>query len=71
MAHRNADSVLPEPVGATTKAFAPEAIADQAPICAGVGSGKAEVNQACVGSLNRASTSSPEGRSAVRDRLAT
>ena len=36
-AQRNADSVLPEPVGATTRAWSPELIASQAPSWAAVG----------------------------------
>ena len=36
-AQRNADSVLPEPVGATTRAWSPELIASQAPAWAVVG----------------------------------
>ena len=44
-AARNAASVLPEPVGATTRTSEPSAIARQAPSCAAVGAVKAPVNQ--------------------------
>ena len=37
MAHRNAASVLPEPVGAMTSVLSPSAMADQASACAAVG----------------------------------
>ena len=40
-AHRNAASVLPEPVGADSSTFSPAAIAGQAFACAGVGASKA------------------------------
>ena len=56
---RNAESVLPEPVGATTRACRPAAIASQAPTWAGVGAAKAASNQARVGSLNWCSTLHP------------
>src|SRR5664280_1593994 len=56
-AHRNADNVLPEPVGATTRVWAPELMASQAPICAAVGSAKLPLNQSRVAGENRASTS--------------
>src|SRR5580698_4143131 len=49
IAHRNAASVLPEPVGATTSALSPWPIAAQACTCAGVGSANAAENQALVG----------------------
>ncbi len=57
IAHRNADSVLPDPVGATTSACLPAEIAFQAPACAGVGAGKAPRNQSCVAEVKRSSTS--------------
>src|SRR6478735_9624380 len=57
IAQRNADSVLPEPVGATTSACLPCEIAFHAPICASVGLGNAPRNQSCVAGPNRASTS--------------
>ena len=44
MLHENALSVLPDPVGATTSACLPCAIASQAPACAGVGSANAAAN---------------------------
>ena len=52
-AHRKAARVLPEPVGATTRACEPEEMAFQAPFWAGVGSEKAPRNQSRVGRLNR------------------
>ena len=54
MAHRNAASVLPDPVGAMTRVLSPSAMADQACACAGVGSAKVPVNQFRVSGLNRA-----------------
>ena len=56
-AQRNAASVLPEPVGATTRACAPEEMAFQAPFWAGVGAEKAPRNQSRVGRLNRSMAS--------------
>src|SRR5665647_1088922 len=56
-AQRNAESVLPEPVGATTRVWAPELMASQAPTCASVGSAKLPLNQSRVAGENRASTS--------------
>lgn len=44
-AARNAASVLPEPVGATTSTSEPSPMACQAPSCAAVGALKAPVNQ--------------------------
>src|SRR4051794_31924750 len=55
MLHRNALSVLPEPVGATTSACRPAPMASHAPACAGVGSANAAPNQVRVASLNRSS----------------
>ena len=52
-AQRNAARVLPEPVGATTRACEPEEMAFQAPFWAGVGAEKAPRNQSRVGRLNR------------------
>ena len=43
-AHRNAASVLPEPVGADSSTCSPAAIAGHAWACAGVGSAKARAN---------------------------
>ena len=54
IAHRNAASVLPEPVGATTRVSSPSAIAAQACACAAVGAGKVAPNQSRVSGLNRA-----------------
>ncbi len=53
MAHRNAASVLPEPVGAITRVSFPSAIASQARACAGVGAGKVPANQRRVSGENR------------------
>src|SRR6266536_908229 len=47
-AARNAASVLPEPVGATTSASLPAPMARQAPSCAAVGAAKALSNQVRV-----------------------
>ena len=49
---------MPEPVGATTSACRPAAIASHAPVCAAVGSANAAPNQARVGSLNCCTASS-------------
>ena len=57
MAHRNADSVLPEPVGATTSVCCPDEIASQAPSWAAVGAVKLDRNHAAVAGENRSSTS--------------
>src|SRR6478735_4219908 len=57
IAQRNAESVLPEPVGATTSACLPAEIASHAPICALVGWAKAPRNQSWVAGENRSSTS--------------
>ena len=46
MAARNAASVLPEPVGAASSTSRPAAMAGHACACAGVGAGKAPLNQA-------------------------
>src|SRR5580698_8917785 len=54
MAHRNAASVLPDPVGAMTRVCSPLLIAVQACSWAVVGSAKAEVNHALVASLKSA-----------------
>ncbi len=51
IAHRNAASVLPDPVGAITSALSPRAIDAQACACTGVGAAKAAPNQARVASL--------------------
>src|SRR6476661_11102799 len=57
MAHRKADRVLPEPVGATTTQWWPELIASQAPACAVVGAWKLLRNHAAVDGEKRSSTS--------------
>ena len=56
-AHRNAASVLPEPVGAMTSVLSPSAMADQASACAVVGAAKVPVNHSRVSALNRPSGS--------------
>src|SRR5690606_39624779 len=48
MAHRNADSVLPDPVGAMTSVCSPAAMARHAPSWASVGAGKAPSNHSRV-----------------------
>ncbi len=55
-AHRNAASVLPEPVGATTSACSPACAARHAPSCAAVGSANAPANQSRVAGEKRSST---------------
>src|SRR5699024_11403110 len=60
-AHRNAASVLPDPVGATTRVCSPEEIACHAPAWAGVGAAKALVNQDRVGVLKSASAAAGSG----------
>jgi hypothetical protein len=52
---------LPDPVGATTSAFSPRAIASQARLCAAVGAANAARNQACVAGWKRARASSLMG----------
>ena len=52
MAHRNAASVLPEPVGAMTSVLSPSAMADHASACAAVGAAKVPVNHSRVSALN-------------------
>lgn len=47
--HRKAARVLPDPVGAITRASRPDEIASQAPDCAGVGASNALENHALVG----------------------
>src|SRR5690348_15664801 len=58
-AHRNAASVLPDPVGAMTSVLSPPAMEDHAPTCAAVGSANALVNHSLVSVLNPASGSVP------------
>ena len=55
IAHRNAASVLPDPVGATTSVSSPLPIACQAPACARVGSANAPSNHARVAGENPSS----------------
>ena len=55
---RNAASVLPEPVGATTSACWSRATASHAPAWAAVGCANAPVNHARVAGPNRESGSS-------------
>src|SRR5690349_13029801 len=57
MAHRKAESVLPEPVGATTTQWWPELIASHAPSCAVVGALKLLRNHSAVAGEKRSSTS--------------
>ena len=51
IAHRNAASVFPDPVGAITSVFSPRPMAAHASACAGVGPANASPNQALVASL--------------------
>ena len=59
IAHKNAASVLPEPVGATTSVSSPLPIARHAPAWACVGSANAPSNHARVAGENPSSGSSP------------
>ena len=59
MAHRNAASVLPEPVGAMTSVLSPSAMADHASACAAVGAAKVPVNHSRVSALKRPSDCDP------------
>src|SRR5689334_11302599 len=52
MAARNAANVLPEPVGAASNTSRPAAMAGHACACAGVGAGKAPLNQAHTAKWN-------------------
>ena len=52
IAHRNAASVLPDPVGAEISMCSPEAIAGQACSCAAVGRSNAPANHSRVRGLN-------------------
>src|SRR4051812_23199057 len=61
MDQRKAASVLPEPVGATTRADSPRLTAAQAPTCASVGAAKAPSNHAVVAGENGASGSDRAG----------
>src|SRR5215207_9471154 len=53
MPHRNAASVLPEPVGARTSVWSPEAIAGQPCSCAAEGAAKLASNQALTAGEKR------------------
>ncbi len=65
--HRNAASVLPEPVGATTRASRPRWTADQAPVWAAVGAANAPSNHARVAGEKAASApDGSEGAGSVR-----
>ena len=55
MLHKNAASVLPEPVGAQISVWAPSAIAGQPCDWAGVGSGNDDENQALTAGEKRSS----------------
>src|SRR4051812_24823101 len=59
IAARNAASVFPEPVGASTSTLSPSAIAGQASSCARVGVWNVASNQARVAGLKLASGSLP------------
>src|SRR4051794_9732048 len=54
IAHRNAASVLPEPVGAQSSVCSPRAIGPHAPVCAAVGSVKEDANHAATAGENDA-----------------
>ena len=54
MAHRNAASVLPEPVGAITSVFSPRAMAFQARACTAVDAPNVSANPVRPGSENDA-----------------
>lgn len=47
-AHKKAARVFPDPVGATTNAFSPAEMADQAAICTGVGWANTSRNQVAM-----------------------
>ena len=55
MAHRNAASVLPVPVGASTSVDSPRAIAGQPRACAAVGAANDALNQSRTAGWNDAS----------------
>ena len=56
-AHKNADRVLPVPVGARIRVWSPFAIAGQPLRCGAVASRKVEVNHSRTGSANAANGS--------------
>src|SRR4029077_5404344 len=64
-AHRNAASVLPDPVGAMTRVLSPPAMDAQAPACAAVGSTNAPLNHSLVSALNPARGSVPAAGASV------
>ena len=57
MAHRNAASVLPVPVGAHTSVWSPAAMAGQPSAWGAVGAANVDVNQARVGEAKAARSS--------------
>src|SRR5581483_3308486 len=59
IAHRNAASVLPDPVGAEIRTCSPLAIAGQAWACAGVGAVNAPANQSRVRELKCSRATQP------------
>ncbi len=66
MPHRNAESVLPEPVGARISVWAPLAMAGQPFVWGGVASGNEVLNQARTAGENGA-----RGSGGTRTRLPT
>src|SRR5690554_8159741 len=56
-AHRNAASVLPDPVGAWIRVCSPDAMAGQPRICAAVGAGDVSWNQVLVAGAKEANAS--------------
>ena len=71
MAERNAASVLPEPVGASSRVWSPAPIAGQPCSCAPVGAAKLVSNHARVGAEKRSSTltaTAPNGTAGLRHR---
>ena len=61
MPHRNAVSVLPEPVGARISVWSPDAMAGHPCSCASVGAGNEDENQVRTGSENRSSAAMGSG----------
>jgi hypothetical protein len=66
MDHRKAASVFPDPVGATTRAFCPDAMASHAPTWASVGASKVEENQVLVVSEKGSEDTTPNLASSRR-----
>ena len=62
IAHKNAERVLPDPVGARISVWSPAAIAGQPWSCAGAGSAKVPSNQSRTGSEKRRSGSTIPAR---------